>query len=69
VAEVIPFPKRQDDESQHEMELSTKLWPPLIDAVRQMRALGADRPQIIRMLRAALVTLEQDEAKSKEIQS
>ena len=69
MAEVIPFRKRQDDGSQQEdnprMELITKLWPPLIDAARQMRALGADRPQIIRMLRAALETLEEDEAKSK----
>jgi hypothetical protein len=69
VAKVIPFPKKQEDESQHEdnsrMELITRLWPPLIEAARQMRARGADRPQIIRMLRAALETLEEDEAKAK----
>jgi hypothetical protein len=44
------------------MELDVKLWVPLANTLREMKELGAGRPQVIRMLRAALKLMEEDEA-------
>ena len=64
MAEIIQF-QRSLSEPQEEYgrtELIVKLWVPLANALREMKALGADRPQVIRMLRSALELMEEDEA-------
>ena len=70
MADVIPFPRREPGETQKEfdrrVELIVKLWAPLGKAIREMHELGADRPQVIRMLRAALEREEEELAKEKD---
>ena len=72
MADIIPFPSREPGETQNEfdrrVELIVKLWPPLGKAIREMHDLGADGPQVIRMLRAAIEIQEEKLAKEIEDQ-
>jgi hypothetical protein len=65
MAEIIQFP-RASGETQEEynrrLDLVGKLWVPLSRAIHEMHQLGADRPQVIRMLRAAMELMQDDEA-------
>ena len=64
MAEIIQFQRSlsETQEGYSQTELIVRLWIPLANALREMKTLGADRPQLIHMLRSALELVEDDEA-------
>jgi hypothetical protein len=69
MAEIIQFPRGRDEteeEFHRRMDFIGRLWMPLRRAIQEMHDLGADGPQVVRMLRAAMELVEEDEAKAAE---